>query len=652
MATKIQKTPPAKKREKQEVDKKKKSANPRGANQTKKTSSAVGQVQEASSVSAAKSLKKQSSARTKKAIRNAENKIAKEASQQAKQIQANPAETSGKITASKKTASKKTGKAPVSKNNTRKAPANSRGANQTKKTGKQASRQWPATKKKSSTIKPGEKPPIVKSPKHAEDNYYKIVQSKKLTPQQSVDPPVRSFLKAIEKYIHNDLFVDKNASILICVSGGVDSVTLLDVLAVLSVTYCFKLYIAHFNHQLRGKNSEEDKAFVKELAKSYGIPFFSESANVAQYVEKNSLSIEQAARSLRYKFFERIAVRHKANLVAIAHSLDDSAETFLINLFRGSGLTGLSGIPSRRKFVKDTYLIRPFLKHKKSEIIRYARKRNLEWREDESNKSDDFTRNRVRNDLLPKLQKDFTPAIIEILNRTARHLNGADSFISEYVSDRLQYLVVDKTSDRFAVKLPLLGTYNEFIQGEIIQAALSKYYRLPIQSFNVIDRIIGLNKSPVGAICEVGDNIIVLRDRQLLIFSRKRDTFDFDEVIDTTGKFGIGRMKLILEEVGRKDVIFTDNPNVEYFDMEFMPRKLQLRTWRKGDIFKPIGMDGSVKISDLLTNLKIPLIDKQDVLVLSDRIDIFWVCGQRMGEKYKISGKSKKVLRAEYVNNQ
>ena len=158
---------------------------------------------------------------------------------------------------------------------------------------------------------------------------------------------------------------------------------------------------------------------LRRLCAEYNIPLYTANGRVKQYAEKNSVSIEMAARFLRYSFFERTTRNIKADYMATAHTADDSAETFIMNLLRGSGLTGLSGISSRRPFIKDVMLIRPLLTMKKADLIKYAKKRKLEWHEDETNSLMQYTRNKVRHELLPGLAKDYNPAIIDVINRSA-----------------------------------------------------------------------------------------------------------------------------------------------------------------------------------------------------------------------------------------
>ncbi len=470
-----------------------------------------------------------------------------------------------------------------------------------------------------------------------------------LTKEQRSDLFLRMFHSEVEKYLKNKLFVEPGSEIVVAVSGGVDSVVLLDTLVVLAEKNYYRLIVAHYNHNLRAEESDKDEEFVKALAKSYGLTFHCSQGRVKQYAEKKSLSIEESARILRYMFLERVARNVRSTLVATAHSKDDSAETFLINLLRGSGLTGLSGIPSQRALGKNVTLVRPLLAMSKSQFKKYAEKRNLQWREDESNEFTNYTRNKVRLDLIPELVNEYNPKIMDVLNRTAKLINGADEFISEYIRNILDDVIGEKNSDRFAIKTSLLNTFSRFIQGEIIQAAMFKHFQLQSQSLKTIDRILALCNKAVGSICEISRQIIVLRDRENLIFVRKPSEEKVNQEINKTGFYKTPAYTIKLEEVREKDVDFTLAPQVEFFDFDLIPLKMTLRSWQPGDKFQPLGMKGEMKLSDFLTNSKVPLIDKSGILVLTTgKNDIVWVCGMRINDKFKISSTTKKYLKVSY----
>jgi tRNA(Ile)-lysidine synthase len=479
----------------------------------------------------------------------------------------------------------------------------------------------------------------------------RINKAMALGSDEKSDRTITAAIDKVDDIMNNDFFVPIDSRILVAVSGGVDSVVLLDILAQMVEKFNFELIVCHFNHNLRGKESDEDEKYVARLAKKYGLQFLSGQGNVRKYAEKYSLGIEQAARRLRYRFLDKTARSGKVDYIATAHNANDTVETFLLNLFRGAGLTGLSGIPEMRQIAKNLALIRPLSRMQRAEIEEYARLRSLEWREDATNALLIYSRNRIRHDLLPKLEKEYSPAVVDVIKRTAWLFRNADEFIADYVKMGVNRVITDKGSDRFAIKIGFFQTYNEFIQGEIIQSAMRKHFNQQPVSLKTIDRILDLMSSPVGSICEISRDFIVLKDRDKLIFSRKKPAFECDMFIDRIGIFKVGKQKIILDKVYKKDVKFTRDPNIEYFDMDKLPKLLHLRRWQPGDSFKPVNFEGHVKVGDYLTNQKVSLLDKQNVLVLTNRVDIIWVCGFRMSDDYKVTKSTQRVIKAEFIDN-
>lgn len=480
-----------------------------------------------------------------------------------------------------------------------------------------------------------------------------IAAAKIITDIQRKDEFLRDFLTSTNEKLVNDLFVTSDAHLLVGVSGGVDSIALLDTLAQISQRVGFSLTVAHFNHMLRAGDSDEDEKFVMQVAKEYNLQVYTGSGDVKDYAEKNSISIEQSARSLRYAFFHRIAKHVKANYIATAHTADDSAETFFINLLRGSGLTGLRGIPAIRPMNKGVVIIRPFIDKKKKTLVEYAHRRNLEWREDESNNLLQFTRNKVRNELIPYLEDKYSPAIVELINRTSRLIDGADRFISDYVDKVAQTVITDRRKDRFSVKSALFQTFDDFIQGEIIQLLISTFFKAHTLPMAIIDRIIKLFDANTGAVCEINKLLYAVKDRETVIFARRRQASDELVQISKEGEFDFFGNKFILKEVEKKDVQLGEDPFVEYLDYDIVPAIMYVRPWQEGDSFRPLGMShGSQKVSDLLTNEKLSAIEKNDILLLTSKTEVIWVCGMRISESFKLrSGSTTRYLRVEYRPN-
>ncbi len=468
-------------------------------------------------------------------------------------------------------------------------------------------------------------------------------------PLPALPEELSAIVHRAEEYIINQLHVHSDSTILLAVSGGIDSIVMLDIMAYIALKHNFLLHVAHCNHHLRGNESIEDEKLVRRTAANYGFHFHHTSLKVEEFATKHKMSIEQAARNLRYQFFERMAKTTQSELVATAHTADDSAETFLLNLLRGTGLTGLAGIPSRRELTKKIHIIRPLLPLQKSELYQYATIRGLHWREDASNTSLLYTRNKIRLQLLPTLKEQFTPAIVEILNRTARLLHGADEIITEKVDAMLPKLLrtIDKTTH--ALSIPYFDSLNDFLKGEILQKILVEKYQSQPVSMHTIDRIIALSQSSVNALCEITPSITALRDRTEIIFQRNESIEEIEYNIGKISELKTESFHLVLKEISRKEVQFSENPNIEFFDADLLPLWLTVRTWQNGDRIQPLGMSGTMTVGDFLTNEKVTLIEKKKCLVVCAGTEVIWICSRRVSDKFKVTSMTKRVIQAEFI---
>jgi tRNA(Ile)-lysidine synthase len=249
------------------------------------------------------------------------------------------------------------------------------------------------------------------------------------------------------------------------------------------------------------------------------------------------------------------------------------------------------------------------------------------------------------------LQKNYSPAVVDVINRTAKLINGADEVISDYVADNLDSILVQSSNEKFEVKINLLKTFNEFIQGELIQAAVKKYFRFELGTMNKIDRILSLMDATSGAIYELNSNYFVLKDREYLIFTKNEVDEEDNVLVEGEGEYSLGKTTINLTFVNKRQIRYKKDSNIEFIAADDLPPMLELRKWQTGDKFQPLGMRGTINMSDFLTNNKISLIDKQSITVLTNKVDIIWVPGMRIADKFKIQTSTKKVLKAEVIEN-
>jgi tRNA(Ile)-lysidine synthase len=442
------------------------------------------------------------------------------------------------------------------------------------------------------------------------------------------------------------------------VSGGVDSMALLDVMFVLSVRFGIRVVVVHCNHLLRGMESMNDAEFVRSATKRYGFGLYSAEVDVQSYATQNRLSTETAARLLRYQLFEYVAFEERVQAVVTGHTLNDSAETFLLNLVRGSGLTGLSGIPPVRPLGFASVLARPLLSSKKETLEQYCRERGIAWREDSTNSLLVYARNRVRHDLLPKLE-EYSPAVMETLQRTSAIIREADKFIADIVTKAMPALLEDAETyypTHLALNVAPLRVHSHFVQSEIIHRAIAEKFTEQFGQMNIsheaVERVLDLLDADTARRADVNKHIYAVRDHETILIAPKAAVHTIDARIERGRDYDFGGWRISMREVERKNVKFSADPAMEYVDAALLPMRLTLRTWRAGDKFQPIGMNGSsMNVSDYLTNSKISFIQRQNILVLAsgeNAEEIVWVCGMRLSERYKVAPDTKTVLRLEY----
>ena len=415
---------------------------------------------------------------------------------------------------------------------------------------------------------------------------------------------------------------------MVAVSGGVDSVVLLDLLAKAG----YKLALAHCNFKLRGDESEEDEQFVRNLAEKYHIPLFVKQCPANDYATKHKLTIQEAARDLRYDFFEKLSAEKNFDKVAIAHHADDNLETFFINLFRGGGLQGLKGIPVQR-----TIFIRPLMFATRQQIETYARDNNLRWRNDSSNASLKYLRNKIRHQLLPEIKKitgNFDPVFQSLDNL------------------KEDALVLELLLEREKSRLTNIKNNNIIITPEKIPPGLTGslwfYYLLKSYGFprSETGKIFDAFRSKSTGKHFFSEHFELLVDRDSLVVRKKTLSAKQQFPIYPTDTVINKPIKATLKIVSGNAIEPTlfKNPDNGFFDYRKLTFPLTLRKWRQGDRFQPYGMKGSKLVSDFFTDMKLSLFEKEATWLLESEGVIAWIVGHRVAEPFKVTKKTKKVF--------
>ncbi len=418
-------------------------------------------------------------------------------------------------------------------------------------------------------------------------------------------------LTKFQNHIEHNFPQLKDKKLLLAVSGGIDSMVLLDLFYKLR----FEICVVHCNFQLRGKESNGDEMLVREICQDRYIPYFIETFDTLEFAKINKLSIQLAARKLRYDWFQEI-ISHGFDYVLTAHHLDDSVETFLINFTRGTGLEGLTGIPAQ-----NGNIIRPLLPFSREESENYAQANQIQWREDSSNASDKYFRNKLRHDIVPTL-KELNTGFLDSFQNTLHHLQQAESLVND--ASKLVYeKVVEVNENQLDIHLkPLLEFQN-------YKAYL--YQWLKAYGFSAWNDIYDLVEAQSGKQV-FSETHILLKDREKLILSERKST-DKSEVFiieSLDSKVNIPLKLRFYKGVN----IFETHSNCIFVDESKLKFPLTIRKWQEGDYFYPSGMNGKKKLSKYFKDEKYSLLDKENQWLLCSEDQIVWVIGKRADNRF------------------
>jgi len=435
-------------------------------------------------------------------------------------------------------------------------------------------------------------------------------------------------MRKVEEYIVGNNLLQGGEKVIVGVSGGADSVALLDILHALGL----ECVVAHCNFHLRGEESNRDAFFVEELCKKYNLKYERIDFDTEAHAEINNISIEMAARELRYDWFEQLRKIHMADKIAVAHHSDDSVETILLNLIRGTGIRGLTGINPI-----NGYIIRPLLCLNRDDIIAYLTERKLSYVDDSTNNEDLYIRNKIRLNIIPLL-KEINPSAKDSILNTARHLSQVNNIYRLYIEQ--------VKSDIFANECIDIAKLIKYAEPEAILFEILSPY-----GFNsaTIRQIFLSLISQSGKVFYSGTHVL-LRDRTQYII-KKRETLSIDSfTIHQDDEHISYPIHLKIEKIQiDNDFRIEKNPNILYADLEKITFPLTVRKWEKGDWFVPFGMKGKKKISDYFSDNKFTRFDKEETWLLLSGNDIAWIIGERSDDRYKITGETITALKIEYT---
>lgn len=442
-------------------------------------------------------------------------------------------------------------------------------------------------------------------------------------------------LKQFNDFVKREKLFHLKDALIIAVSGGVDSMVLAHLIKASGINFA----IAHCNFDLRGEESKMDEHLVVKIAESYGVPCFHETFKTAEYAAKHKLSIQEAARLLRYFWFNELLTDNKAGLkydhILTAHHADDNAETILMNFFKGTGINGLKGILS-----KNDKVVRPLLFARKLELVEYAKENKVEYREDSSNKSDKYTRNYYRNRIIPQLEEQV-PGVTDHVIAQAQRFKEIKVIYDIYF-DQLFKKLIEKRKG--SVQIPVL----KLLQSPVLHTLLyelAHQYGFTAAQVPEIEKVLHATSGKYIT----SSSHRMLKNRNWLIISKTDEEEQLFTVIEKGDKevkmnSGILRLKEMPkpEQVDKNSLIAQlDNRDINY--------PLILRKWKQGDYFYPLGMQKKKKLSRFFIDLKLSIADKENTWVIESGKRIIWIVGHRIDDRFKIINGTSNVLQISLV---
>ena len=426
----------------------------------------------------------------------------------------------------------------------------------------------------------------------------------------------------------------KDKKLLLATSGGVDSMVLCELFDQLN----FRFALAHCNFNLRGEMSDQDEAFIQNEALKRKKEIYTVSFDTKDFAQQHKVSIQMAARELRYNWFQEIVAENDFDYLVTAHHADDSLETFFINLSRGTGIDGLIGIPEN-----TTWLIRPLLPFTKNEIVTYAIENGLSWREDKSNDDTKYLRNKIRKELIPVL-KELNPTFMDSFSSTIEHLLGCRKIINDKMDEvRREVIETSSSNHEEGIKFKVSQLLNYADNTAYLYQIFHPY------GFRQWKDIRSLLKAQSGKQLYSKTHRIIKHGNYLLLSTRSEnigqpEIFEINEDQKLL-RLEQGVIKFDSHEIKGHYKINKDI-QIAQFDKDLIRFPLIVRKWRKGDYFCPMGMKGKKKLSDFFKDEKYSLLQKENIWLLCSGENIIWLIGKRIDNRYKVTGKTKIILNA------
>jgi tRNA(Ile)-lysidine synthase len=434
-------------------------------------------------------------------------------------------------------------------------------------------------------------------------------------------------INEFKKFISENNLIKTGDKILLAVSGGIDSM----VMAHLFHHQKYSIGIAHCNFSLRDGESDKDEDLVRQFADANNIPFYNIRFDTKKFARENKLSVQMAARELRYKWFEKLRYEVAYDSVAVAHNLNDNIETLLINLIRGTGLAGLAGMkPLSNK------IIRPLLFATRNDIISYRDKNNIVFREDKSNNDTKYIRNKIRHLVIPVL-KEINPSIEVTLNEAAERFSGFNEIVSDHITS-LRECIKEEKEQFITFNITLLKKYSH---NKAVLFELFKPYGITGALLTDLMKII---EGKTGGQVITDTHRIIKNRKELIVSDEKKQaekSYTLDSIEELTMFVGISTAKIVTIN---QTFEIPNDPHIACLDSLKVTFPLIIRKWKVGDYFYPLGMRQKKKLSDYFIDKKYSIFDKENIFILESGGKIAWIIGDRIDDRFKITNSTKTGL--------
>lgn len=440
--------------------------------------------------------------------------------------------------------------------------------------------------------------------------------------------------EAFKTYIATEKLFNQEDKILLAVSGGMDSVAMAQLFADTQQNFA----IAHANFGLRGDESDADEQFVQKLAKKMKVPFFVKHFEMEKVIEQEGKSTQMLARELRYFWFDELLKAHDYQYLATAHHQQDFTETILLNLLRGTGLAGLHGIKA-----KSGKIVRPIIFADKEAIMEYVASRQIVWREDSSNASDKYLRNKIRHEVVPVL-KSLNPQVNQAFTEMAHRVSAAEKIYNRYIAENREQILSKQVNDTYLDIKKLLEQEDPFIVLYEILRSFNFSYR---QSQQVFESVEGMS----GKVFYSASHIVNIDREQIIISPVSMHSYSSITIYEP-GDFYTADSHYNIRQFKRDDSFkISTDAHIAQLDADLIKFPLICRKWQTGDNFMPLGMKNKKKLSDFLIDTKVPVNLKERVQVICYRDKICWVIGHRLDNRFKITAKTKNILEIKKIDD-